>query len=119
MSLTDLEYLGDVLLKNLEGTFSSDELQEFIDREGDVKLAQAAAYEVEASKVAFNFKAGDVSADKLAYYKHLTGMAKQIREDALTYATEVSSAVSWSGSADFGTAEAVEWIDEENQEPSL
>lgn len=118
MSLTDRQYLGTVLLRNLAGTFSNDELDAFISQEGDVKLAQAAAYEVEASAVMFSFDAGDVSADKSKYASNLISMAKQIRSDHVQYASDLSSVTSWAGSASFGTAEAQTFIDEEYNDPS-
>ena len=117
MTLTDRQYLGTVLLANL-GTFSTDTLDAYIAQEGDVKLAQAAAYEVEASKIMFAFKAGDVSADKSKYADNLIKMAKQIREDSVKYSGEISSVVSWSGSAVDGTAGANDWIDEDYNEPT-
>lgn len=104
-------------LTNLEGTFSADQLQSLIDAEGNVNLAHAKALEVEASKVAFSFSAGDVSANKLAYYQNLLSMAKQVRTDAMSYPTATSEMISWSGSAAFGTAEVGEFIDEEYGAP--
>lgn len=119
MSLTDRQYLGTVLLRNLEGTFTTDELDEFISREGDVTLAYARALEVEADKVAFSFSAGDVSADKGRYYDRLVAKAKQVRADHDTYSTELSSVVSWSGSDTFGTAGVESWVDLDYNEPTL
>ena len=116
MSLTDRQYLGTVLLGNL-GTFSTDTLDAYIAQEGDIKLAQAAAYEVEASKVMFSFKAGDVSADKSKYAANLLKSAAQIREDHAKYGGEISSVASWSGSDSFGTAGVEEWIDTDYSEP--
>ncbi len=116
MSLTNRQYLGTVLLRNIEGTFSSDELDSFISQEGDVKLAQAAAYEVEASRVSFSFSAGDTSADKSKYHDRLVKMAQQIRADHAAYAADASSTTSWSGSAWFGTAELGEYVDEQYNE---
>jgi len=115
--MNDVNYLGTVLLRNLEGTFASDELTEFINREGNVNLAHAKALEVEAARVAFQFSAGDVSSNKLEYYKHLKDTARQIRADAATYSSTVSSMVSWSGSAEFGTAEVEKFIDLEYGKP--
>lgn len=106
-------------LKNLEGTFSATELQSLIDSEGSVKLAQAAALEIEAEKVAFQFSAGDVSSDKGAYYRHLLNTAKQIRSDAMAYPSDTSEMIAWSGSADFGTAEVQTWVDEEYGYPDF
>lgn len=118
MSLTGTGLLN-FYVTNLEGTFSGDQLQSVIDAEGSVNLAHAKLLEQEAQKVAFQFSAGDVSSNKLEYYKHLLKSAKQIRDDAVNYSTELSSTVSWSGSASFGTAEVEEWIDEEYNEPSF
>jgi hypothetical protein len=118
-----MAYTGTQLLnfylKNLEGTFSGDELQSLIDTEGSVKLGQAAALEIEAEKVAFTFKAGDVSSDKGAYYRLLTNMAKQIRTDAMAYPSDVSEMISWSGSAEYGTAEVQTWVDTEYGAPDF
>ena len=115
--MNDTNYLGTVLLRNLEGTFSSDELDEFIAREGNVNLAHAKALEVEAARVAFQFSAGDVSSNKLEYYKNLREMAKQIRSDDVAFSSELSSMTSWSGSASFGTAGVEEFIDLEYGRP--
>lgn len=117
MSLTDRQYLGTVLLRSLEGTFSNDELDAFIAQEGNVKLAQAAAFEVEASRVMFSFTAGDTSVDKSKYAGNLIKLASQIRTDNIAYGGAISSTVSWSGSAVFGTAEVEEWVDTENNAP--
>jgi hypothetical protein len=119
MSLTDRQYQGTVLLRNIVWTFTNDELDSFIAQEGDVKLAQAAAYEVEASSVMFPFGAGDVSADKSRYAANLLSAAKQIRADHVAFTSELSSMVSWSGSADFGTAEVETWIDADDREPTF
>ena len=117
MSLTDRQYLGTVLLRNIAGTFTNDELDAFIAQEGDVKLAQAAAYEVEASSVMFSFSAGDVTADKSKYAANLLKASQQIRADHAVNVSDISSMVSWSGSAEFGTSEVVDFIDESMNEP--
>jgi hypothetical protein len=118
MALTDRQYLGTVLLRNIEGTFSNDELDEFVTREGDVSLAYARALEVEASRVRFSFSAGDVSADQSKYANNLLAMAKQVRESYATYGGDISEMVSWSGSAVFGTEAVTEYIDEDYNEPT-
>ena len=118
MSLTDRQYLGTVLLGNL-GTFSTDTLDAFIAQEGNVKLAQAAAYEVEASKLGYPFKAGEVSTDKSKYAESLIKLADQIREANVKYGGEISSVVSWSGADSFGTAWVEEWIDTDYNEPGF
>ena len=117
MSYTGTQLLN-LLVKNLSGTFSGDELQSFIDAEGDVILAQARVYEVEAAKPMFSFSAGETSADKSKYASNLIKMASQIRADRVAYPTDISETVSWSGSAEFGTAEVVDFIDESYNKPT-
>lgn len=119
MSLTDLQYLGTVLLKNISHGHGSDALQAFIDQEGGVQLAFARALEVEAENVMFSFSAGDVSVDKSKYASNLIAMAKQVRTDYALMSGEPSEAISWSGDAGFGTAEVGMWIDTDMNEPNL
>ena len=119
MALSNLQYLGTVLLSNISHGFGTAELQSFIDQESDVRLAFARALEVEASKVMFSFSAGDVSADKSKYASNLMAMAKQVRADYLMVGGEPSEAFSWSGSATFGTAEVESFIDTDYNEPDL
>lgn len=119
MSLTNLQYLGTVLLANIDTTYGTEVLQSFIDQEGNVKLAQAAAYETEASKIMFAFKAGETSADKSKYAANLIKLAKQIREDNIAYGGEISSVVSWSGSAADGTASLQDFVDEDYNAPTF
>ncbi len=116
MALTSIQYLGTVLLKNIEGTYTSDELQAFLDQEGSVKLAQAAAFEVEASRVMFQFSAGDSSVNKAPYATNLLSAASQIRKDAMSYPSDISSVVTW-GSADFGTQAVEDWINTDDRTP--
>lgn len=117
MSLTGTGLLN-FYVANLEGTFSADQLQSVIDAEGSVNLAHAKLLEQEAQKVAFSFKAGDVSADKLKYYEHLLKAAKQIRDDVMAYPSTISNTFSW-GTSSFGTAEVQTWIGDEYGEPDF
>ncbi len=117
-----MAYTGTQLLnlyiRNISGTYSGDELQSFIDQEGgNIKLAQAAIYEAEATSPMFPFSAGDSSVDKSRYAANLLTAAKQLRGDAMSYPAELSSTVSWSGSAEFGTQEVVDWIDTDDRKP--
>lgn len=118
-----MAYTGTQLLnmycRNLAGTYSGDELQSFIDQEGgNIKLAQAAIYEAEASSPMFPFSAGDSSVDKSRYAANLLTAASQIRKDAMAYPAELSSTVSWSGSAESGTQEVQDWIDTDDRKPT-
>lgn len=117
MALTDRVYLGSTLLKNISGTFSDAVLDEMISREGDVYLAAAAAYELEASNVMYSFSAGDISADPSKYANTLLKLATQRRADSVKFSGEPSSVVSWSPQASFGTAEVEDYIDEEEDAP--
>ena len=119
MSQTDIQYLGTTLLANVDHSFGTLELNEFISREGDVKLAFARALEVEASKIMFKFSAGDTSIDKSVYAGNLLKIAQQVRRDYATYQTDVSEIMTWSGSAAFGSAEAETWIDTDYLEPDI
>ena len=119
MALTNLQYLGTVLLKNISHGHGTEALQSFIDEEGDVRLGFARALEVEASNVMFSFSAGDTSVDKSKYAANLMTMARQVRADFATMNFQPSAVVSWSGSAGFGTAEVDEWIDTDYNEPNL
>lgn len=110
--------LLNFLVGNLSGTFSADQLQSVIDSEGDVILAQARLYEMEASKPMYSFATGQTSADKSKYANTLTKLAAQIRADRAAYPTDLSEIVAWSGSAEFGTASVEEFIDEEYNKPT-
>ena len=119
MALSNLQYLGTVLLANVSHGFGTLELQSFIDQEVNVQLAFARALEVEASKVMFSFSAGDVSVDKTGYARTLRLIADQVRQDYAKYGGEPSEAFSWSGSATFGTEEVEDFIDTDYNEPDL
>jgi mannose-1-phosphate guanylyltransferase len=118
MSYTGTQLLN-MLVSNLAGTYSGDELQSFIDHAGNVTLAQAAIFEHEASKVMFSFSAGDTTVDKSKYASNLLNAAKQIRENYMqTGGIEVSTTETFSGSASFGSSEVVEFIDDDFNEPT-
>lgn len=106
MSLTNLQYLGTVLLSGVAHSFGTTELQGFLDMEGDPQLAFARALETEAAKTMFRFSAGDESVDKSVYANNLIKLAHQVREDYSEYGpSDVSQVTSWSDSAYFGTAD--------------
>jgi hypothetical protein len=119
MAQTDLQYLGTTLLAGVTHNLGTDSLQEMIDREGHVKLAQAAVYELVAGSPMFSFSAGDTSVDKSKYATSLLKLAAEIRADYANFAgVGASATVSWSGSAEFGTASVEEYIDTDYNKPS-
>ena len=118
MAQTDLQYLGTTLLAGVSHSLGTDSLQEIIDREGHVKLAQAAVYEMVAGSPMFSFSAGDTSVDKSKYAASLLKLAAEIRADYTSYAgVGISSMTSWSGSATDGTAMVEEYIDTDYNAP--
>lgn len=119
MSYTGTQQLN-LLIRNIAGTYSGDELQTYIDQWGNVTLAHVAILRDEASKVMFSFSAGDTSVDKSKYAASLRSVANDIEASYLkTGCSEVSTVGAWSGSASFGSAEVVDFIDDDYNEADL
>jgi hypothetical protein len=117
--VTDLQYLGTVLLGKADHSWTGTELQAMLDREGNVYLAAASAYEALAGEAMFAFRAGDTSVDMKGLAADYRALAKQMRE---TYHTEHPSAAAigtgWYQGEWRGTDAGQEFMDEDYNAPS-